>query len=174
MPNPEKIQAVAEYKKLFEESDSFFVTDYQGLNVSDMTRLRSKLRESNVRFLIGKNTLFRLAAKEASVEGIDEHLTGPTAIAFTSDDPAPAAKILNESFKDVDLPIMKAFWLDGVHYEASAIGKLADLPSRDMLYSQVVASVEAPFTELIGSLDGFFRELVGSIDALADKVKEEG
>ena len=172
MPNAEKIETVAQYKKLFEESTSVFVTDYQGLNVADLTDLRKKLRENNVTFLVGKNTLFQLAAKD-TVEGIDEHFSGPTAVVFTKDDPASAAKILHESFKANKLPRMKAFWLDGVPFEAAEIKKLADLPTKDQLYSMVVAAVEAPLTELVGTLNAFHQNLVGTIDALAEKRESE-
>lgn len=174
MPKPEKIQAVAEMKELFENSSSLFVTDYQGLNVADMTALRTNLRNKNVKYLIAKNTLMKIAAKEAGVEGINEHLSGPTAIAFTNDDAAAAAKVLNDSFKDKQLPRMKVFVVDNEVYEGTEIKRLADLPTKEVLLSQVVAAVEAPFTSLIGSIDGFFRELVGSIDALAEKKKTEG
>jgi large subunit ribosomal protein L10 len=68
---------------------------------------------------------------------------------------------------------MKAFWVENEAYAAEEIGRLADLPTKEELYSQVVAAVEAPFAELVGSIDGFFRELVGSIDALAEKKKAE-
>lgn len=174
MPTPKKIQAVAEMKELFENSSSLFVTDYQGLNVADMTALRTSLREKNVRFLIAKNTLMKLAAQEAGLTGIEDHLKGPTALAFTSDDPAAAAKILHDSFKKKELPRMKVFVVDDEVFEAAHISRLADLPPKDILLSQVVAAVEAPLTSLVGSLDGFFRELVGSIDALADKKNSEG
>ncbi len=174
MPTPKKEQSIAEMKELFEGSNSLFVTDYQGLNVADMTELRFALREKNVRFLIAKNTLMKIAAKEAGVTGIDEYLKGPTALAFTNDDPAAAAKILNDSFKKNELPRMKVFVVDDEVFEAAQISRLADLPPKEILLSQVVAAVEAPFTSLIGSLDGFFRELVGSIDALADKKNSEG
>ena len=174
MPKPEKINAVADIKKLFDESSSFFITDYQGLNVADMTALRKNLRSNNVRYLIAKNTLFKIAADQAGMSEVNEHFIGPTALAFTSDEPAVAAKILNDSFKAKDLPVMKAFYLEQILYPGSDIKKLADLPSRDMLLSQIVASVEAPFSELVGSLDGFFRELVGSIDALQEKRETEG
>lgn len=174
MPTPKKIQAVAEMKDLFEGANSLFVTDYQGLNVADMTALRTSLRAQNVRFLIAKNTLMKIAAQEAGVTGIDDHFVGPTAIAFTSDDPAAAAKILNESFKKKKLPRMKVFVVDDEVFEAAQISRLADLPTKEILLSQVVAAVEAPLTSLVGSLDGFFRELVGSIDALADKKNSEG
>lgn len=171
MPKPEKIEAVAKMKEMFETSDTFFITDYQGLNVADMTDLRNKLRNSNVQYLIAKNTLLKIAIKEAGYDNLDQFFSGPTAVAFTSDDAAAAAKVLNESFKAHKLPIMKAFMVEKDLYSGTEIGRLADLPSKETLLAQVVASVEAPFSELVGSLDGFFRELIGSIDALAEKVK---
>jgi len=173
MPNQEKLDTVAEYGRLFKESGSFFVTDYQGLSVADMTVLRKSLRDNKVSFLVGKNTLFRIAAKEAQIDGVDEHLLGPTAIAFTSDEPAVAAKILHDSFKDKELPRMKAFWVDDIAYPGDQIKRLADLPPRDVLYSQLVSAVEAPLTSVLGAIDGFFRKLVGTIDALAEQKKGE-
>lgn len=173
MPNAEKIETVAQYRKLFEEVSSIFVTDYKGLNVADITDLRKKLRENNIRFLVGKNTLFRIAADEAQVPGINEHLLGSTAIAFTNEDPAVAARILNDSFKQRELPLMKAFWLDKVVFDGGDIKRLADLPSKEQLYSQLVSAIEAPMTQLVGALDGFFRKLVGSVEALEMKKKSE-
>jgi len=174
MPRQEKIDAVSEYGKLFKESESFFITDYQGLNVEDMTALRKSLRENNIRYLIGKNTLFRLAAKEAEIEGLDEHLSGPTAVAFTSDDPAVAAKILNDSFKDKDLPVMRVFALDEKLFDGKEIGRLADLPPKDVLYAQLAAAVGAPLTNLCGALQGIFRKLIGTLQAVEDQKKEQG
>lgn len=173
MPKAEKIETIAQYKRLLEDSSSVFVTDYQGLNVADLTLLRKKLRENNIKFLVGKNTLFRLAVEEGEKSGIKEYLNGPTAIVFTDDDPATAARILYDSFKDHELPRMKAFWVDNIAYDAGDIKKLADLPTKDQLYSMVAASVEAPIAELIRSLDAVHRELIGSIDALAEKKKSE-
>ncbi len=174
MPKPEKITAVAEMKKMFEESDSFFVTDYQGLNVANVTALRANLRKNGVHYLVAKNTLLKLAASEAGVEGIEEFLSGPTAVAFVKDDPVAAAKVLNDSIKERELPRIKVFVVDKKHYEPGDLTRFADLPSREQLLAQVVAAVEAPLTELVGSLDGFFRKLVGLVDALAEKRKEEG
>ncbi len=169
MPKPEKLQAVAEMKELFQSAGSLFITDYQGLNVADMTGLRKELRDSGVRYLIAKNTLMRIAAKEAGVEGLDEFLVGPTAVAFSSSDPVVAAKLLNESFKKRELPRMKVFVVEKKMFGGKDIGRLAELPPREILLSQVLAAVEAPFTSLIGSIDGFFRELCYTLDALAKK-----
>jgi len=174
MPNPEKFDTVAEIKKLFDDADSFFVTEYQGLNVADLTDLRRKLRENHVTYRVAKNTLLRLAARQVGVEElIDKHLTGPTAVAFTSEDAAVAAKILHNSYKEKELPRTKVFVVDGHVFDGQEVKRLADLPPREILLAQVVADVEAPFSELVGSLDGFFRELVGSIDALVEKKKCE-
>lgn len=174
MPKPEKIEAVAEIRRLFESAGSFFVTDYQGLNVADMTVLRRNLRENSIKYLIAKNSMLRIAAKEAGIDGLDEHLIGPTAVAFADRDPAVAAKVLHDSFKARELPRMKVFRVDNRLFEASEIKRLADLPPRDVLLARLAAAVEAPFSSLMGSLHGFFRELVGLIDTLADKKGREG
>lgn len=174
MPKPEKIEAVAEMKKLFESSSSLFVTDYQGLNVADITFLRKNLRDNKIKYVVAKNTLLKLAAKETGFEKLSEHFVGPTAIAFTDDDPAIAAKVLYDSFKEKELPVTKAFVVDNELHFAADIKRLADLPPKDVLLAQIVSAVESPLTSLIGSIDGFFRELVGSLDALANKKKTDG
>ena len=174
MSNPQKIEAVAELKKLLVGAKSFFVTDYQGLNVADMTVLRKTLRHKNVTFLVAKNTLLKRAVHEAGVEGLDEHLLGPTAIAFTAEDPVVTAKILYDYYKDKERPRMKVFVVDGQLHKAGDISRLAELPPKEILYSQLVAAVEAPLSQLVGALNAVFQELVGSIEALAEKRKSEG
>ncbi|UCC44459.1 MAG: 50S ribosomal protein L10 [Candidatus Zixiibacteriota bacterium] len=173
MPTQEKIDAVAEIRQLFERSGSYFVTDYQGLNVADMTVLRRNLRENAVRFLVAKNTLFRLAAKDAGQEGLEKFFQGPTAIAFASEDASTTAKILHDSYKDKELPLVKVFVMDRRQHGPEEMKRLADLPPREILLAQVVAAVESPLTQLVGALDGVFRDLVGAIDALSDKGKAE-
>ena len=173
MPRPEKIDAVEKISKLFDESNSFFITDYQGLNVPDMTVLRKKLRESNVRYLVAKNTLYKLAADKSGLKEIGEHFAGPTAVAFTSEEPSLVAKVLYDSYKEKELPRIKVFVVDEQVYEGADIKRLADLPPREVLLSQVVAAVESPLSSLVSSLDAFFTELVGTLDALSEKKKGE-
>lgn len=173
MLRQEKSDKVTELKKLFEDAGAYFITDYQGLNVADITVLRRSLRESNVRYLVAKNTLFRIAAKDTNQPDIAKYFTGPTAVAFAADDPTVAAKVLYESHKERELPRFKAFVVENRIHTPEEVKVLAELPPREILLSQVVAAIEAPLTQLVGSLDGFFRELVGSIDALADKRKAE-
>ncbi|MEW5797039.1 MAG: 50S ribosomal protein L10 [Candidatus Zixiibacteriota bacterium] len=173
MLRQEKADQVAQLKALFEKSGAFFITDYQGLNVPDLTSLRKNLRSNKVTYTVAKNTLFRLAAREAGVTGLDEYFKGPTAVAFAADDPSVAAKILNDSYKEKEMPRFRVFVVEGQIHQPEEIRALADLPPRTVLLSQVVAAVESPLTSLVGSLDGFFRELMGTIDALAEKRKSE-
>jgi large subunit ribosomal protein L10 len=174
MANAQNVAKVEAIQKLFEEANSFFITEYQGLDVAQLTDLRRSLREKSVTYLVAKNTLFRLAAKNSGQPVTDDHFRGPTAVAFTSDDAAAAAKVLHDSYKDRELPRVRVFVVDSDLFDGEDIKRLADLPPKEVLLAQVAAAVEAPLTSLVGSIDGFFRELVGSIDALAAKRETEG
>jgi len=167
MPKPEKIEVVEKVKKQLEGAKSLFITDYTGLNVEDITLLRKNLRENSVKYLIAKNTLVRIAAKETGYENIVDFLTGQTAIAFGVDDPAVPAKILYDSFKDKEKPVIKAFVLDNELYQGADIVRLAELPSREVLLAQLIGAVESPIQAILGSVDGLMQELVATVDALA-------
>ena len=167
MAKPEKINVVDRVKKYLEESNSFFITEYTGLNVEDITLLRKNLRENSVKYLVAKNTLIRIAAKDAGFENIIEFLSGQTAIAFGVDDPAVPAKILYDSYKDKDKPIIRAFVLDKELYQGSDIVRLAELPSREVLLARLIGAIESPIQSTLGSIDGLMQELVATVDALA-------
>jgi len=166
MPRPEKIQAIGELKEQMEKTTSVFVTDYTGLNVADITELRKNLRENSVKYIVAKNTLMKIAATEAGLENIVDYFQGQTALAFGADDPSIAAKILYKSFKDIQKPVIKAFVFDGQLYPGEEITRLADLPSREVLLSQIIMAVEAPISNIVSSLDAVFYELIATVDAL--------
>jgi large subunit ribosomal protein L10 len=171
MPRTEKVQSVSDIKDLFSRSEAFFVTDYQGLNVADITVLRKNLREKKVTYLVAKNSLLKIGAQHAGVAGIEKYLKGPTAIAFAHDDASTAAKVLYDSFKEKKLPRVKVFVVSEQVHLAENLEVFATLPSKDVLYAQVAAAVQAPLQELVNTLDGFFQPLIGSIEALAEKKK---
>jgi large subunit ribosomal protein L10 len=171
MPKPEKIKAVENIRKYLEESDSIFVTDYSGLNVADITVLRKNLRENSVRYLVAKNTLMRIAAKDAGHDGITEYLEGPTALAFGKEDPALLAKILYDSYKEKEKPVVKAFVVENQLFPGSEVVRLAELPSKEVLLAHLVFSIESPLSSVVSSLDGVFQELLATLEALA-KSKE--
>ncbi len=167
MPKPEKIESVSEVKKYLQDSKSVFVTDYAGLNVADITRLRKNLRDNSVKYLVAKNTLIKIAAQETGFEEIVDHLSGQTALAFGFDDPSVPAKILYNTFKEKQRPVIKVFVVDKKFFAGADIVRLAELPTREVLLAHVVAAVESPISSLIMSIDGVFQELVGTLDALA-------
>lgn len=167
MPKPDKMESVTEIKQLLQDSKSVFVTDYAGFNVEDITRLRKNLRENRIKYLVAKNTLIKIAAKETGHESINNHLAGQTALAFGFDDPSVPAKILYNSFKEKERPVIKAFVVDKQFFSGKEIVRLAELPSREMLLSMVLSAIEAPASNLVSSLDAMFQELLGTIDALA-------
>jgi large subunit ribosomal protein L10 len=140
----EKVQLVAEIAQKLRESKSTIVTDYRGLTVADMTELRKKLREAGVEFKVLKNTLTRRATEGTDFEGINEFLTGPTAIAFSYEDIVAPAKILNDFAKEHKELEIKAGIVEGRVVGLDEVKQLANLPSREGLISMFLSVLQAP------------------------------
>ncbi len=172
MARPEKVDVVTDIRERLQNAKAVFVTDYSGLNVEQITKLRKNLRENRVAYVVAKNTLMAIAARETGHESLVGHMKGQTALAFGADDPAVAAKILYTSFKEIEKPIIRAFILEGEIHSGKEIVRLAELPSREILLAQLIGVVESPLTAIIYSLDAVFQELVGTVDALAAARKE--
>ncbi|MEZ5358941.1 MAG: 50S ribosomal protein L10 [Candidatus Zixiibacteriota bacterium] len=176
MPTQVKIDTVAELKEKFSGAENIFITDYVGLNVAQMTKLRKELRDNGVKYVIAKNTLLRIAAKDTGYEALIPHLKGPTAVAFSNADPNVPAKILYDTWKElkeINKPEIKAFYIDNQLFDGADAERIAKLPTREVLLSQLVAAVQGPIAEFVGTLNGIIREFVGTIDALAEKRKTE-
>jgi len=176
MPTQAKIDKVADLTRQFSEAGNVFITNYAGLNVEQMNKLRRSLREKGVGYIIAKNTLMSIAAKEAGYDDIVAYLSGPTAVAFSHTEPNVAAKILFDAAKEFDKvskPEIKAFYIDRQRYAAADAERIAKLPGRETLLSQLVAAVQSPIAGLMGTLDGIIRELVGTIDAVVEAKKKE-
>jgi large subunit ribosomal protein L10 len=148
MPNAkvlvEKQQTVAEVADKLKNSASTVLADYRGLNVAQVTELRKRLREAGVEFQVIKNTLTRRASEVAELTDINEHLVGPTAIAFSKEDPVAAAKILSDFAKKNDALKLKGGVVEGQVVGFDQIKALADLPSREGLLSMLLSVLQAP------------------------------
>jgi len=176
MPTSNKIETVASLKERFSAAQNIFVTDYSGLNVEQMTKLRRNLRNSGITYLVAKNTLMRLAARETGYDEMVKYLSGPTAVALSTTDPNIPAKILfdaGKEFENVSKPAIRAFFIDRQLFDGGAAEEIAKLPSRPVLLSILVSAVEGPISNLIGTIDGIIRELVGTLDAMARKKEEK-
>lgn len=139
-----KEKVVLEVIEKFKKSPCTIVVDYRGLNVAEITALRKSLREAGIQFEVLKNTLARRATSKLELKELEDHLTGPTAIAFGNVDLVAPAKILSDFAKKNDKLNIKAGVMDGKVIQYEQIKALAELPSRDGLLSMLLSVLQAP------------------------------
>lgn len=168
----EKQAVVAEVAEKLKNSQGIVLADYRGLNVSQVTKLRKKLREAGVEYKVIKNTLTSLAAKEAGLEDLEQFLSGPTAIAFGLEDPVVAAKVLTEFAKDHKALELKGGVVDGKVIGLDEVKALADLPSREVLLSMVLRGFQAPLYGMANVLQGNIRNLAYVLEGVRKKQEE--
>lgn len=171
MPTSEKIDKVEELTAAMSNAKAIYLADFTGLDVAKVTGLRNKLREAEVGYQVVKNRLAKRAAAEAGISGMDEHLIGPTAIAFTNEDPIAPAKILQDFADEDDTFSIKTGFMDGRVLSPGEIKALSKLPSREELLGKVLGSVQSPMYGLAGVLNGLLRNLVGVVAAIEEKQK---
>ncbi len=166
----QKKQAVAEIKEKFQSSSGVVLADYRGLTVSQVTQLRAQLREVGVEYHVLKNNLVRRAAQEVGIEGLDEYLKGPTAVAFCADPVAPA-KALADFAKNNKAFTIKAGVVEGKVVDEAGVKALADLPSREVLLAQVLRGMQAPLAGMANVLQGPIRKMGYALEEVR-KLKE--
>ena len=149
MARSDKAAAVAELKDAFGTSAAAVLTEYRGLTVKDLKALRRSLGE-DATYAIAKNTLTTIAAREAGIEGLDEQLTGPTAIAFIRGDVATVAKGLRDFAKANPLLVIKGGVMDGRVLNAESVKKLADLESREVLLAKLAGAMNGNLAKAAG------------------------
>lgn len=173
-----KQQAVDELVEKFENSASAIIVSTRGLTVSEDTKLRSDLRESDVEFQVIKNSLLRRAADKLGYENMDEVFTGPTAVAFSPEDVAAPAKVLRDAAKENDVIVLKGGVVEQNPVGASQISAIADLPSKEELYSMLASAVQGPIRKTAGAFNALaenpLRDAMLTIKALSEKKDDEG
>ena len=132
-----KKDEVQAYKEKFEKSKLVILADYRGINVSDVTKVRADLRKSNTEYKVAKNSILRFAAKEAKLDELESLLEGPTAVAFSYDDYVDPAKVIYNYAKTSDFYKIKGGVMDGKVISVAEIERLAKLPSKEMLLTQL-------------------------------------
>src|SRR3954453_8309369 len=153
MNRDEKAAAIAEIAGEITESQAILAVDPTGLSVAQAAEIRSKLRDADARLRVIKNTLTIRAADEAGVESLKELLVGPTALTFVPGDAAAAAKAIADYAKATDLLPFKGGYMDGSPLSIDEIKAIAKLPSRDVLYGQLVGMIASPITGLARGLN---------------------
>jgi large subunit ribosomal protein L10 len=166
MPNTKNIEQVNELKETFSKAKAVYFTEYHGLNVGDITKLRSEFFKADVEYRVAKNTLIKLAAEQNEISGLDEVLTGSTAIAIAYDEPVAPAKVIKEFTKDNDLPTVKGILFEGEFLPGEEFKKLADMPSKEELLSQLAAMLISPLQKLASTLIAPMQNAVGVLNSL--------
>ncbi|HEY5142301.1 MAG TPA: 50S ribosomal protein L10 [Solirubrobacteraceae bacterium] len=169
MNREQKATAVAEIAEQIKESDAVFAVDYRGISVTQAAALRAQLRDADATFRVVKNSLTERAADEAGMEQLKALLTGPTALTFVRGDAASAAKAISTFNKETSLLEFKGGVMDGETLEVEQIQAIAKLPTRDVLYGQLVGMVAAPITGLARSLGGLLGGLAVALGQVAEK-----
>src|SRR4051794_32017273 len=171
MNRDEKAAAIAEIAGEITESQAILAVDPTGLSVSQAGEIRTKLRDADARLRIVKNTLTTRAADQAGVESLKELLVGPTALTFVRGDAAAAAKAISDYAKATDKLPFKGGYMDGAPLSIDEIKAIAKLPSRDVLYGQLVGMIASPITGLARGLNALLSGVaiaLGQVQAKAE------
>jgi large subunit ribosomal protein L10 len=172
MARADKQAAVAEITESFSDAAGAVLTEYRGLTVKQLQDLRRALGE-NANYAVVKNTLAKIAAKESGIEGFDELLTGPTAIAFIKGDVVEAAKGLRDFAKAHPALVIKGGVLDGKALEPAEIAKLADLESREVLLGKLAGAMLASLSQAVYLLNAPLAQAARLAGALQAKAAED-
>ncbi len=173
MNRDQKAAAITEIAGQIQESDAVFAVDYRGISVPQAAELRAKLRDADASFRIVKNTLTERAADQAGAESLKALLEGPTALTFVRGDAALAAKAIADYARQTDLLPFKGGLMNGDVLEAAQISAIAKLPTRDVLYGQLVGVVASPITGVVRTLNALIQGLASQLGQVASK-KESG
>ena len=141
-----KKPVVEEISELLNGAATAVVVDYRGLTVAEDTELRKQLREAGVVYKVYKNTMINFAIKDTEFADLAQHLEGPTAIAVCKDDATAAARVLAKFAKTAEALEIKGGVVDGIYYDAVGIGQIANIPSREVLVSKLLGSMQSPIT----------------------------
>ena len=172
MARPNKANSVAELADHFRDSNAAVLTEYRGLTVAQLKTLRRTLG-STVTYAVVKNTLTKIAAKEAGVTGVDDLLAGPSAIAFVKGDAVDAAKAIRNFAKENPALVIKGGLMDGKALSASDIHKLADLESREVLLSKLAGAMKAKQTQAAALFAAPLSKTARALGALQAKLEAD-
>jgi large subunit ribosomal protein L10 len=173
MARPEKVQAVADIREGLESAEAVFLTEYRGLSVQAVQDLRRALRNSGAEYKVVKMTLAKLAAGDAGIDGLDDYLAGPTALAFAKSDPVATARALKDFSKDHEVFTLKAGYLSGNILSPEEISRLAEIEPREILLAKIAGAAKAPLFAAAGMFASFTRDAALVFSQLLDK-KESG
>jgi large subunit ribosomal protein L10 len=169
-----KQKLVAQYIEQLKESRGIILADYRGLNVADISGIRSAMRPVDAKFQVVKNRLLALALKEAGLSLPEEWLLGPTAVGFCFGEVPTVAKALMDAAKDLEALQIKGGLLGTSVLGAEEVRAIADLPSREVLLGQALGTINAPASRVTGVVASGVRQILNVLQAYVDRLQESG
>ena len=169
MARPEKVAVVDEIRTKLDEADAAVLTEYRGLTVHELAELRASLRQTDTQYKVFKNSLARRAIEGRGLDEITDLFEGPVAIAFVHGDAAAAAKALREFGRSHEALVLKGGLLGERVITPVEIEALADLPSREVLLTQIAGLFQQPLTRAAGLFQAFPRNFAYGVKALIDQ-----
>ncbi|MEY4173112.1 MAG: ribosomal protein [Actinomycetota bacterium] len=168
-PRAEKVAVVEEVTAKLQAAEAVFITEYRGMSVGQLAALRRQLKPAGGEYKVYKNTLARFAASNAGLEGLAEHLVGPSGIVFANGDIAATAKALRDAAKTNPLLIIKGGAMGSTVLSAKDVEALAELPSRETLLAMFAGALQAPLVKTAGLLQALPRNFAYGLKALIDQ-----
>ncbi|MHB1610531.1 MAG: 50S ribosomal protein L10 [Sulfobacillus sp.] len=175
MPTAQKAALIEETRKSLQDAQGVVLADYRGLTVQQFSKLRSQLRKGGVTLRVIKNTLIQRAADQVGIEGLEPYLKGPTAVAFSNDDPVAAARLLSQAARELRKIEIKAGVIGKQTIGPRGVRELAELPAREVLLAKVVGTLNAPIQQLVWVLNAPMENLARVLDQIrqqSEPVKE--
>jgi large subunit ribosomal protein L10 len=174
MPTEAKRATVAELREAFSQSQSALVTDYRGLTVSDLAKVRRELREKSVVFRVVKNRLAKIAAQESDREELASLLVGPSAVALGGNDEAALARAVLDALRPYRQASIKGAVVGRTVIQGDAVTRLATLPSRDVLLAQLAGGIASPLSTMASLLAAPLRNLGYALQQVRDQREAGG
>ncbi len=168
MNKQDKVKEVGDLRERFSKVKAVILTDFTGLNVHKVTELRTKLRATKIEYKVVKNTLAKKAAEGTLIEAIKDHFLGPVGVVLSYDDPVAMAKVLADFSKKEEKLRIKIGVFENKIVDLNEIRKIANLPSREVLLSQLLAGIQSPIRGFVGILDGIMRNFIFTVDAIKE------
>ena len=175
MKRTEKDEFIGELQQKLEGASAFYLTDFTGLSVKQMTQFRARLRKQGVEYVVVKNTLAQRALQGLDVPDVAAFFTGPTGLVIGRSDAVAAAKALTDFAREFgDRPAVKVGIVERKEVTPDQVKQLAELPSREVLLAQIAGGLQAPMARLAGGMSQLLAGFARAVDALRQQKEGAG
>jgi large subunit ribosomal protein L10 len=175
MKRTDKDAFIGELQQKLEGARAFYLTDFTGLNVKQMTQFRARLRKQGVEYVVVKNTLAQRALRELDLDDVAGFFTGPTGVVIGREDPVAAAKVISDFAREFgDRPAVKVGVVERREYTPEQVKKLADLPPREVLLARLAGGLQAPMGRLAGGMSQILAGFARAVDGLRQQKEGAG